>query len=241
MVLLKWSNEGSRKLLLNVIRQTLTALVKTRNDMDFPPQMLLQNEIDLEQHDEQVLHCASGYIAFALIKQYQHQNTQTAKAMKAFLETWKVPEDQNAEDIGTFLQYTRRWIEKVNRGNLFTFNDKVYRFFMAMEIELRKTLTKEAMMYPDLYEQLQDKVDNNIYVPRLWDSLVKDQLPRSYSDHLLQVMKSKFAKMRVTAYVTVYFMFQQLKDKSVSRRGARALLKELAQLVSSWISVNLFI
>ncbi len=55
-------------------------------------------------------------------------------------------------------------------------------------------------MRPDLYDQLITKLDQNIYIQRMWDSVVKDQLPTAHSESLLHIVKLKFAKMCVTAY-----------------------------------------
>jgi hypothetical protein len=81
----------------------------------------------------------------------------------------------------------------------------MYMFLRSMKIETRKCLTKEAMMSPDIYDKLVEKLDQKVYVHRCWDSLVKDQLPTNLATKLLKTINLRWAKMRVTAFVTVYF------------------------------------
>ena len=74
--------------------------------MDAPPREVY-HKVELSDHDEQVLCYASGYIPFALITFLKHQQTDRTKALTAFLQTWKVLEDNDSEEMGTFLLYTR--------------------------------------------------------------------------------------------------------------------------------------
>ena len=42
----------------------------------------------------------------------------------------------------SFLDYTREWIDKVNRGSLFYVSDNAYNRFVAMEIAMQVSLIK---------------------------------------------------------------------------------------------------
>ncbi|SMN01231.1 hypothetical protein SPONN_2327 [uncultured Candidatus Thioglobus sp.] len=48
--------------------------------------------------------------------------------------------DTGDEEVTSFLQFTKTWVEKVNRGGLFLVNDSLYEVFVAMEVVLRKFL-----------------------------------------------------------------------------------------------------
>lgn len=41
----------------------------------------------------------------------------------------------------SFLDYTREWVEKLNRGGLFCVSDTVYNLFIAIEIAMQVVLT----------------------------------------------------------------------------------------------------
>ncbi len=98
--------QPSLYIFLHILRQMFAGLVKARNEMDAPPREV-HHEVELSDHDEQVLRYASGYIPFALITFLKHQQTDRTKALTAFLQTWKVLEDNDSEEMGTFLLYTR--------------------------------------------------------------------------------------------------------------------------------------
>ncbi len=42
--------------------------------------------------------------------------------------------------VTSFLQFTRLWVEKVNRGGLFVINDSLFEVFLSMETVLDKYL-----------------------------------------------------------------------------------------------------
>ena len=46
-------------------------------------------------------------------------------------------------DESDFLQYTRGWLEKINRGRLFEVNDLAYQLFKEIEINLQDKLTNQ--------------------------------------------------------------------------------------------------
>ena len=46
-------------------------------------------------------------------------------------------------DESDFLQYTRGWLEKVNRGGLFEVNDLAYQSFKEIEIDLQDKLMNQ--------------------------------------------------------------------------------------------------
>jgi hypothetical protein len=46
-------------------------------------------------------------------------------------------------DESDFLQYTRGWLEKVNRGGLFEVNDLAYQLFKEIDINLQDKLVNQ--------------------------------------------------------------------------------------------------
>ena len=72
------------------------------------------------------LRYAAGYVPFALKKKLSHQ--------PEFVQCL----DQLGVSVQgeTYLDYTRKWIELVNRGKLFQISDEVYRFFHDLEMKV---------------------------------------------------------------------------------------------------------
>ena len=160
----------SRPLYLHVMRKVHNTLVRTRNATDIPLTPSTAPNDPLGEHDEQVLRYAAGYIPFSLVKTYRRQSNAHAKAFAAFLLSWKCPSDSTTEECGSFLSYTKKWLERINRGRLFNFNNEVYYFFRSMEFECRKHVRKQMLLQPNIDTLLLEKLASNPYVKRCWDS-----------------------------------------------------------------------
>ncbi len=220
------SEQPMRLLFLHVIRSVMTALVTERNEQDLiGAPGIPQPVIELGEHDEQVLLYAAGYIPYALLKKFQRQSSNRAKGCAAFLLSWKIPHDSLEGEAGTFLQYTTKWVEKIDRGGLFRFNDEVYKFLRSMEIQTLKCLNKNVLLAPNINNILMTQLNDNPYVQRCWDSLVANRLPQEFSSYLLRAIKVRWIKLRVTAFVKVYLIMAKLKNAKVSRKGEKAMRK----------------
>ena len=94
-------------------------------------------DVQLTADKENILRFAAGYIPFKLLKKYE-------KALES------VPESANIVDCllamavngeeSSFLEYTTKWMELVNRGKLFEINDTAYMLFKEIELKLRRHL-----------------------------------------------------------------------------------------------------
>ena len=64
------------------------------------------------------------------------------KALKYLNCLSKMNENWEAEsEAPAFLEYTKLWIDKINRGSLFQVNNDVFLLFRAMETAVRRVLT----------------------------------------------------------------------------------------------------
>ena len=84
-------------------------------------------ETQMTNVEENILRYAAGYVPFALRRQclkreHNSEWKQKAKCLGA-LEV-----ENEDEELHSFHKYTRCWIEKENRGGLFTLNDKSFIF-----------------------------------------------------------------------------------------------------------------
>jgi hypothetical protein len=66
-----------------------------------------------------------------------------------------------------------------------------------MEIETLKNVTKSALLLPNISDMLMQKLDQNISVQRMWNSIVMDALPEALSQELLCIFKKRWIKLRV--------------------------------------------
>jgi len=120
----------------------LFSQVVTRKLMDevvkvaFPMQEAGTEELQgiLKADEEQALRYAAGYVLMKLHKKYRKQteNPTAIKYVPFLLDMHE--EDDKGTDSTTesdldFLQYTKLWVEKVNRGGLFSLNNDSYMLF----------------------------------------------------------------------------------------------------------------
>ena len=85
----------------------------------------------LKADEEQALRYVAGYVPMKLKKKYEKQ-PNNARALK-YMACLNVMSEEKGEDV-EFLQYTKLWVEQVNRGGLFQVNNDAYIIFRAMEL-----------------------------------------------------------------------------------------------------------
>lgn len=120
----------------------------------------------------------------------------------------------------------------VNRGGLFTVNDKAFMLFRAMEIVTQRTLDMNLLHSPNLGELLNNAVSSSENVMRCWEG-VTESLTETESSVLFTTVSKYWVKIRVNAYVKVYMNVlkkaekEKKHEKRVSRKGDKSLRKSL--------------
>lgn len=124
------------------------------------------------------------------------------------------------------LEYTTRWINKVNRGGLFVIGDKVFETFYAMEV-VQRTFLK------DLGNPLHHEIDIDAIEKELiedvdvqfWWALVCASLDNDLTEHLKKVVKL-WVTLRGFAYASA--IVEQYKEcTKTALKRKRALRKDL--------------
>ena len=107
-----------------LLQAVLQSMTEDKHCKDKPTDDPVEGKTKSESispQEEQVLRYVSGYIPFSLYKQLSKQKNDAAVIFCKFLKSWKV--DGVDETARTFLQYTKDWVEKQNRGGLFCVSD----------------------------------------------------------------------------------------------------------------------
>lgn len=68
-------------------------------------------------------------------------------------------QSESANDI---LDYTKEWIDKVNRGGLFPLNDVTFLFFVSVEVEVRHILPTHMTKPPESSDAFKQDVIERI-------------------------------------------------------------------------------
>ena len=113
-----------------VTRLALEKLITQKHPLP-QPDISISKHLTADEHN--ALRYAAGYVLRSL-KKYTPSNPA--------LVSW-LGKQTNAGSVPTgdsYLEFTKVWVNKVNRGGLFVVSDNVYEVFLAMEIVLRQFL-----------------------------------------------------------------------------------------------------
>ena len=80
--------------------------------------------LDADEHN--ALRYAAGYVLRSVKKKSRNP------VVVAWIDQQRLSTDTDCEP-GSYLQFTREWTEKVNRGGLFVISDSMYMVFHSME------------------------------------------------------------------------------------------------------------
>ena len=98
-------------------------LFETKVLLDFTPPVIQCPLAPLTKDELNALQYIAGYVPFKLLKKLQKR-----QEFRRWLEGMVVEGTETS-----FLDYTKEWIERVNRGGLFRVNDKAFVFFTHLE------------------------------------------------------------------------------------------------------------
>ena len=128
-------------------------------------------------------------------------------------------------DGSSFQDFTKKWIQKINRGGLFLIKDEVYVFFFELERKLRqylpKLLTKKCCKQTIIDEILDD--DNVQFQWCLISTVVEDA---TASQELLGMIVELWLTIRGFSHAAAYLEFYKQQTK-VTIKKATGLRKGL--------------
>ena len=193
----------------------------------------IQLDLKLSDREEQVLRYVAGYIPFSLKRIYSRIQGNNAKTVLQVLSHWRAP-SENGERAQpySFLDYTKRWSEEVNRGGLFLVNDDFYIFIRRLENVARTVFNRNLI---DEYrgEDLRDLVAQKMLKSKLiieaWDKLTRNIDNRSLVQVLLKLIVNKWVNLRARAFAEAWvdIMKAQFKDR-ISKKAEPSMRKCLS-------------
>lgn len=117
-----------------------SVLLQTIADSNQSDQESLDIErMKLTKSEEESLYYVSGYIVFSLKKNIKNKLSTNGKSIISLMNSWGCKGDNDFADI-SIEQYTRAWLEQVNRGGLFQVNQNFYHFIVNIEKVARTLL-----------------------------------------------------------------------------------------------------
>ena len=82
-----------------------------------------------------VLQYVGGYVPHSLLKKYEKRSGTKYEQFITCLGNMAVLSEHDC-----FLEYTKEWVQRVNRGGLFPLNNTTYLFFISIEKQVRNIL-----------------------------------------------------------------------------------------------------
>ena len=138
--------------------------------------------------EENIIRYACGFVGMKLHDRFIRQHGSKAAEFVECIDSMHV-----AGQASSFLDYTREWVDKVNRGGLFYVSDYAYNLFAAIEIAMQVGLTSHIQVSYQLSAEESKKrkkeiiegVMGNDDVLFHWNNLAVDIINKQNSMELL--------------------------------------------------------
>ena len=136
-----------------------------------------------------------------------------------------------------FLDFTRKWVELVNRGGLIEVKDEFYIFIRRIEVVIRKILTiKFLKQYTneDLRDILLVEIEQATFLKDCWQRLSKNLESIELSNYLYSQIIEKWIDIRAQAFVNAYIQLvkraanKKKIETKASKKAEPALRKTLS-------------
>ena len=182
--------------------------------------------------EENALRYASGYVPFKLLKRYlqQMEHDPEAEAVADILSQMAVP-----GEISSYYDYTKEWVEQVNRGGLFIINNETYLFFKQLVLLTRHHLAKELNPSVQGAKKSRDNIISDIKSDDdllfLWEMLVV-YISAERADKLLTDIVTLWLSIRGHSMAAAW-LHEYKEAKEVLTRKKKGLRKELKKADTS--------
>ena len=215
-------------MLQHIVEFVMTLMIEEYERLDVPDISNLADVLTVDKHEEQVLRYVAGYVPFALKKRFMKvKNNLNAITFLQCLKGMSVPGEGHS-----FLDYSKAWVEKQNRGGLFLVNDKVFIFFKTLEFQTKQILNMKTLLIlrnANVKDHLLQELLKQKQVQKQWAVLVQETLNQDLSGQLLHQFIVYWVKLRVNAFVRMYMEIRKKQKKTAcSKKGEKPLRKELA-------------
>lgn len=179
--------------------------------------------------EENILRYAAGFVPFLLKKQCIKRESSSMELDENIKCLNCVGVSNEIDHPNAFLDYTKSWLRKQNRGGLFMLNDHGYRFFKAVECHCRKYFQKQ---YIKGGSDIRLLVVNAVMKDKVAIELWRKATVRRYSVVSVQVIKmciKLWINIRGHAFAMNYIeQFKNLQTAEASKK--KALRKDLKNM-----------
>ena len=215
----------SDQLLIQSVGRHLFNFIIKRESPVYPTSPV---QVPSVQSDEtNALRYAAGFVLRSVRNQLCKSNSPSSTALVTFINSLQEDVNDDTESASSYLEYTKVWINKVNRGGLFSISDNVYETFHAMEI-VQRTYLKDlhnpfhTALHVDKLIQLITEDDD----VQFWWAIVCAPLDDDLAEILLEKITRLWTTIRGFSYTSSIVEQYKQSTKEVLQRK-HALRKNL--------------
>lgn len=223
------TDDNTRMFLLNAIgKQFFQISLSWRNEQ------LINHEVKsidttLSNEEQTTLRYVAGFIPFSLSNRYKNkQNTELGKMVMETISSWRANSNETNEK--SFLEFSKSWIDRVNRGGLFLVNDDFFIFIRRIENVARSVLNSNLISNykgEDLRDVLMNKLKKSELVDIGWESLTKKLQCDETKQLLKEIILRKWVGIRAKSFMKCWIRLLHRKKQNISEKSEPSLRKTL--------------
>ena len=220
------SNEPPPILYSHLIFELLRlSLVKASSAVQIKEQEL---DTKLTAREEQVLRFVAGFIPYSIKRTYKKMKGKDADLILQVIAMWHAPSDDKTT-AESFLNYTRKWTEEINRGGLFLVNDEFYIFVRRLENVVRSVFNAKLIASyqgEDLRDVISSKVSESKLVHDAWETLTRNIDNAQLVDSLFELIVLRWTNIRANAFANAWLDILKAKYKDIASGKAQPSMRK---------------
>lgn len=207
-------------------------LLKYRTEVKFPNKS--ENlDLSLNKEEDATIRYVAGFIVVSIRNVLGSTKTSEGKAVAQILDYWRSKDSYEEND--TLLEYSKKWVNIVNRGGLHHVSDDFFKFIRAIELVARQILNKNLFKNykgENLRKLLIEKFKESEQIDAGWSNITRHIANKKLKEKLLKKIFSKWVNIRATSFIKCWIQVLKRKSKSkqskASEKGQPSLRKSLA-------------
>ena len=179
------------------------------------------DDVFITKNELNILQYVGGFVPHALLQKFERNSRRYEQCIECLREM------AVAGDSSDFLQYTREWISKVNRGGLFPLNDQTFLQFTEIEKSTRTFLASHIVNRKSTLEDIIKKIEGNKDVQFHWTLILQSIHTKEEADWLLQEIVKLYMSIRGFSMAAMWMELYKNKHKKCTSKSVQ-LRKGLA-------------
>ena len=186
----------------------------------------------LSTEEQEMLSYVAGYLVFSLKRKYkriQESGSSKAVAVAALqLLTSLEMKGGRSFESKTFLDFTRKWMEKVNRGGLVQVNDAMFIFVKTIENVARTVLNVNLMRTykgEDLRDVSEKELNESVFIDVYWEAMSRAMPNKELGDCLKTQFTAKLVDIRAGSFVNTYVQIVKHKLNQLKAEKNKSSVK----------------